>query len=97
MKSKVKKLGFAVFLVVGFAILLFPFGCGTDLGTDGGTDGGGGGGNGSCSEADSCCTTENGIQVVGVMCPTGQCPSWTTFSVHDAYYDMDVCSCNACS
>jgi len=52
-----------------------------------------GGGGGSCAAAATCCTTGGGIQVVGITCPTDQCPSGTRVG-HDATYDVDQCSCS---
>ena len=51
-----------------------------------------GGGGSSCPAAATCCTTSGGIQVVGITCPTGKCPSGT-FVGHDASYNVDQCSC----
>lgn len=50
------------------------------------------GGGSSCPAAATCCTTSGGIQVVGITCPVGSCPSGT-FVSRDATYNVDQCSC----
>jgi len=58
---------------------------------------GSGGSGGHCNDGSSCCTTSNGIQVVGITTPLDcECPPNTTYGYTDHYYNVKECDCNAC-